>query len=389
MGDMYPTWFLELGRTTLLLAVAAVLAAVALRLARTDSPRVHRAAWCLVLAIGWLFFRLPVAFPWYEPPAPAQSPSLSEAEPRPSGSGQHVQPTESNVAAVQYPAPGNEDTLEIGPAASSGSQTAETRPLAQIATLPAENPPAADEPRSVPPRTEAQCGQNESLWGEASTPPKTILANKAAPTSKPFVVATPPIGTTTSLSTRGGFSSSWLLGLAILWTSGMAAAVFRWLAGYVRSIRAMSTAIVPDEASCRQWHSLLAEHRIDRDIPLRLTSGMGPLLCRWPDGYELVLPAELWASLDPRARESIMRHELAHYQRGDVWKSLAVRLLALPHWFNPAAWWAVRRFDEAAEWACDEAAVVRGQRQTEFALTLLTLAETSLGGGSFHPETVG
>ena len=28
----------------------------------------------------------------------------------------------------------------------------------------------------------------------------------------------------------------------------------------------------------------------------------------------------------------------------------------LPHWFNPLAWLAVRRFDEAAEWACDEVA---------------------------------
>jgi beta-lactamase regulating signal transducer with metallopeptidase domain len=32
------------------------------------------------------------------------------------------------------------------------------------------------------------------------------------------------------------------------------------------------------------------------------------------------------------------------------------RVLALPQWFNPFAWWAVRNFDEGAEWACDEAA---------------------------------
>jgi hypothetical protein len=33
-----------------------------------------------------------------------------------------------------------------------------------------------------------------------------------------------------------------------------------------------------------------------------------------------------------------------------------MRLLALPHWFNPLAWRTVRQFDECAEWACDEAA---------------------------------
>ncbi|HBO45346.1 MAG TPA: hypothetical protein DD670_15735, partial [Planctomycetaceae bacterium] len=111
-----------------------------------------------------------------------------------------------------------------------------------------------------------------------------------------------------------------------------------------------------------------------------------PLLCRWPDGYELVVPAELWGSLGESARLGIMRHELAHYQRGDVWKSLAVRLLALPHWFNPAAWLAARRFEEAAEWACDEAAVAGHTPQTEYARTLLALAEASLGGGSCHPS---
>ncbi|HUY35175.1 MAG TPA: M56 family metallopeptidase [Pirellulales bacterium] len=52
---------------------------------------------------------------------------------------------------------------------------------------------------------------------------------------------------------------------------------------------------------------------------------------------------------------AVLLHESAHYERGDVWKSLAARLLALPQWFNPFAWWAVWNFDEAAEWACDEA----------------------------------
>ena len=60
--------------------------------------------------------------------------------------------------------------------------------------------------------------------------------------------------------------------------------------------------------------------------------------------------------MTPAGRLTLLRHELAHYQRGDHWKSVAVRLLALPHWFNPAAWWVVRRFDDCAEWACDERA---------------------------------
>ena len=84
---------------------------------------------------------------------------------------------------------------------------------------------------------------------------------------------------------------------------------------------------------------------------------LGPMLCRLPGGYRIVVPRRLWGQLTAAQRGAVMQHELAHYLRGDLWKSFAVRLLALPHWFNPLAWWAVRRFDEGGEWACDESAI--------------------------------
>jgi hypothetical protein len=73
---------------------------------------------------------------------------------------------------------------------------------------------------------------------------------------------------------------------------------------------------------------------------------------------------------------AILRHELAHYCGGDLVKSLAVRGLALLHWFNPFAWWAARTFDECAEWACDQAAI-GGNRAgaAEYAKALLQARE--------------
>lgn len=390
MNEMVSAWLFELGRTTLFLTAAVGLTAVALRLTRASSPRVHRAAWCLVLMVGWLFVRLPVEIPWYVPTSGKEiirgdNPSLTiidDAAENCAATGEIIQ---QPVQETQYPAIGgetlDEGIIEINPGGPSERPMAGGRRLVAI-----DSAQIPDEPSPAVLRREA----SETLSSEASTPPTTILANGAASTSKAVVVATPPNGRTTSA--RGGLSRrpwfahlSWSLALATLWILGMVAAVARWLAGYVRSIRAMSTAIGPDAASRDQWRRLLIEQGIKRDIPLRLTPGMGPLLCRWPDGYELVVPAELWPSLGAAARESIMRHELAHYVRGDVWKSLAARLLALPHWFNPAAWWAARRFESAAEWACDEAALAGGGRHTDFARTLLTLAEASLGGGSCHP----
>jgi hypothetical protein len=56
----------ELGRATLLVALAAVLVALVLAAVRSRSPRLHRIAWCAVLLQGWLLVRLPVSVPWYD-----------------------------------------------------------------------------------------------------------------------------------------------------------------------------------------------------------------------------------------------------------------------------------------------------------------------------------
>jgi hypothetical protein len=50
-----------------------------------------------------------------------------------------------------------------------------------------------------------------------------------------------------------------------------------------------------------------------------------------------------------------LRHELAHYQRGDLWTTLMARCLALAQWFNPLAWWAASRFEAQCEFICDQA----------------------------------
>jgi hypothetical protein len=100
------------------------------------------------------------------------------------------------------------------------------------------------------------------------------------------------------------------------------------------------------------------------------------VLFRLPRGYRLIVPAAAWRTLERSQRLSILRHELAHIERRDVWKSLAVRALALPHWFNPLVWHCVRRFDECAEWACDEAAR-RGapEHVPDYARALLQLVQ--------------
>ena len=96
------TALVAIARTTLALALAAVVVQVVLRLIRPQSPRVHRAAWVCVLAIGWLWLRLPVAIPFYQNAVPAAK-TASEAA---AGRGTASQP--QPAAGRRSPEPGED-----------------------------------------------------------------------------------------------------------------------------------------------------------------------------------------------------------------------------------------------------------------------------------------
>jgi beta-lactamase regulating signal transducer with metallopeptidase domain len=148
----------------------------------------------------------------------------------------------------------------------------------------------------------------------------------------------------------------WPSAICGIWLAGMCVLVVIWSVSYLRFLRCLHAAGPAEEAWVRQWQELCAQRRVLAHIPLRVMESFGPLLCCTPRGHMLVVPAVLWRRLTPAERLSVLQHELAHFQRRDPLKSTLVRLLALPHWFNPLSWLAVSWFDEAAEWACDEAA---------------------------------
>ena len=99
------------------------------------------------------------------------------------------------------------------------------------------------------------------------------------------------------------------------------------------------------------------------------------MLCLLPRGYELWIPRRFWQACSLAEQEAIVRHELSHYRRGDVWKTWLMYFLALPQWFNPAAWWAVRHFQQAGEWLCDLEAADASPQRTDYLQALLRLVE--------------
>jgi len=110
-----------------------------------------------------------------------------------------------------------------------------------------------------------------------------------------------------------------------------------WLAG--------AMAVVTAQAA-RQW-------RLAR-LGERLPAGSSPALVGLLRP-RVALPADFEQRFAPAERELILAHEQVHRERLDnLWNLLTWALAAL-HWWNPLAWWAVRRLQADQELACDAA----------------------------------
>lgn len=302
MAELAYQLLVGLAKSTLFLASAAIVLTLVLRLGRVRSPSLHRLAWALAILLGWVFWSIPVAVPWYEadPVQQATAPAVPDTGYRPLDPG-----------------------LVASPAAPpAGGQLIKPPNISQVSPTP-----------------QSDASLMRTVW------------------------------------------SYWPIAVAASWLAGLlgCAAYLVWC--YGRLIR-----LLPQSGTCEpgwqhEWQEVLDRAGVSASIPLWTSEEFGPALCRLPRGYLLVVPTNLWHGLAREQRLAILMHELAHYQRGDVWKSLALRLLALPHWFNPFSWYAVRRFEEGGEWACDEA-VRRSHPDhvTGYAKALLKLGEMAHAG---------
>lgn len=94
--------------------------------------------------------------------------------------------------------------------------------------------------------------------------------------------------------------------------------------------------------------------QVDADAPIlvyRSQKISSPMLI----GYfrqKILIPD---AAYTPEEQALILRHELAHRSRGDLWYKLLLLFCRAVHWFNPAVWLMVRRAEADMEYCCDNA----------------------------------
>lgn len=161
--------------------------------------------------------------------------------------------------------------------------------------------------------------------------------------------------------------------VAIVWASLAALLVARIFVGRSRFLAAIADRVELLRGPERELIDRLAESaRIGR--PIRLTeSGSVPSPVAML-GWEIVIPAGVFARLNEEQRETILAHELAHLVRRDpLWLTVAEGLKALL-FFQPLGWLVQARMKETAEFLCDDAAVLQTGNRKALAETLAELA---------------
>ena len=116
-----------------------------------------------------------------------------------------------------------------------------------------------------------------------------------------------------------------------------------------------------------QWraHAQVRAHLDRTQAPWRSPAGCSPaLIGLWRPC--LVLPADFEQRFSPAEQALVLAHEAVHARRHDNAWTLLARLIACLHWFNPLAWWALRRFAQDQELACD-AVVLQQARPDDLA----------------------
>jgi bla regulator protein blaR1 len=134
-------------------------------------------------------------------------------------------------------------------------------------------------------------------------------------------------------------------------------AVAWWSLAMVRIVRFHR--VLKDGSSVpREWQDQsdeLAECLgLTRRPEVHLVPGQVPPML-WAIGRRprLLIPSQLWPTLQPDEQTSLLLHELAHLRRRDHWVRWLELLVGGLYWWHPAVWWARRALREAEEQCCD------------------------------------
>ena len=178
------------------------------------------------------------------------------------------------------------------------------------------------------------------------------------PVSEHEAEVLPPRGESSGspLSTEPkSYSFSLVSVFAVIWLLGAAAAAGWNLFAYFRFVnRSKPWNREPSAEAAKAFAALRAEMGVSKRVRLyenRLIKS--PMMVGYFRSAVLLPTAELL----PEEYAFILRHELTHYKRRDLWYKFLLMLAAALNWYNPAVWLMCRKAENDIEITCDEAVV--------------------------------
>ena len=167
------------------------------------------------------------------------------------------------------------------------------------------------------------------------------------------------------LKNPGLWLAVWLCGAAICFT--------RYTAGYIRFRRVLTKTLeTTDGRTARVYRELTGDLK---SYPPRLFCSA---YVKTPMLLGLIRPLVVLpqTAFTEESARNILRHELTHYRRGDLYVKWFFVLAASLHWFNPLMPLFRRELDRTCELSCDEAVLarMRPSERRSYGETLLELA---------------
>lgn len=170
----------------------------------------------------------------------------------------------------------------------------------------------------------------------------------------------------------------WVVGFrwfVIVWIAGGTTLLLRLVGGKIYTQRVAATAPpVTNEAILETVRRTTGEMNIPDIVPVVESDHLDvPFVCGLLRPRLIVPPGfEAWP--DDRV-EAVLRHELGHVKRMDVLVQFFAQVACCLFWVNPLTWILERRLLVERERACDDIALGRETRGSDYAAHLMAVAE--------------
>ena len=165
--------------------------------------------------------------------------------------------------------------------------------------------------------------------------------------------------------------------LICLWIAGTVVMLFRFLFSFLSAWRLLRKMMPIENEEVRALADRIAKRMwVYRPITLLQNEVSTVPFTLGIVRPKIVLPATAVENWSEAQLQTILTHEIAHIQRGDIWGQWLMQLVFCLYWFHPLVWFAAWRIRVTREMACDDLVLLNGEEPEDFAEMLLELANS-------------